>query len=159
MRTLFKQVTLIATVLLVGTGIANAQLHLKPKAKEFLNKSDKIINEVITSLSDIPPKKSTGDFAKSVAHQRQAVKYYMLQDFKNAIYYSNYARELAFKVWMYRNRKFKANWNLDQLEKSIVEASPKRKDMEKFIEDENPGIQFIDEPYYQDKKVVGLNVE
>jgi len=159
MNVILGKIALGLSLVLLGATQVNAQLQLKPKGKEFLNKSDKIINEVLTSLGDIPPKKSKGDFARSVAQQRQAVKYYRLQDYKNAIYHSNYARELAFKVWMHRNRKFKPQWALDKLEESIVAQAPSLKTMDELVEKENPGIQYLDDPYYQDKKVVGLNVE
>jgi hypothetical protein len=151
MKTL-KQFILTATFLSI-TLISSAQLHLKPKAETFLNKTADIIEEVLPSLNGTPMKRSPGYFAHSVALQRYAIRLFTDKDYLKAIYYSHYARELAFKTWAFNNKPFQSYWAMSDVDKSIVAEAPYLKELDKELKKESPGIKFVDSPYYQDTEL------
>lgn len=137
---------------------SHGQLYLKAKSKTYLNKTARIIKITHKDLAQVREKEQRGLFAKSVKHQRQAKAFFEKGDFKNALYHSNYARDLVFNVYMYNNPDFPQNFEYSANERALMAGRPSDETLQATLVRLNPGITFEDEPYEQDEKLYDLEV-
>lgn len=136
---------------------AQGQLYLKNKAKDYLNKTTRIVKLTHKELPKVREKEQRGLFAKAVKHQRQAKAFYEKKDYKNALYHSNYARELAFNTYMHDN-SFMDSFKYSDEERALMAGRPSDEELQATLVKLNPGITFEDEPYEQDEKLYDLDV-
>ncbi len=83
----------------------------------------------------------TGDMAKSIEHQRYAVRQYKHGDKKTAFYHSAYARKLAFSAINANRSNVNPAFEFTEEEKALIKDSPADEELDKVfnrpMKDEN----------------------
>jgi len=121
--------------------------ELKEPAAKFLIKTSKAIQAAYTQLQT--GKNFTGDFAKAVAHQRQALELFKSGLFQRAAYHSRLARQFAVNS-LQANKGNAANFTVAQDEKTLFtnnSALLKDTELENELKKKMAGKAFSDQEF------------
>lgn len=150
---------IVFSLLVSGSFAASAQQYLRPKAQEYLRHSAEIIQEVGKEIPRLDSTQKSGKYAMAVAHQRMARNYYEVKDYRNALFHSHFARELALQVFMIRNRMLPPRFSYTTDEKELIAGRPHDEILHKNLIKANPGIRFDDNDYGIYQKLQKLDVD
>ena len=153
-----KRIWLSAFLLFIFSQV-DAQLYLKNKSRDYLNKTARIVRLSHEKLPRLENREKIGYFAKAVKQQRAAKYFYERDKYHEALCHSHYGREMAFIIFMEDNPNFPKNLEYSDLERSLVKNCPTDEKLQEIVIEMNPGIKFEDEPYEQDEYIYNIEVE
>lgn len=151
---------LVATlVLTLSTLGAQAQNYLKAKSADYLRRTAYMIVQTHKEMVKLDSAQKDGKFSMAVAHQRMARKSFEVGDYKNAVYYSAYARRQIQLVYSTFNPMFTAKFRDTPEEMEMVKNTPNDKTLHDNVLKANPSIKFNDNDYLGDAKLYKLDVD
>lgn len=123
--------------------------HQRPNQKDFTHRVHHYIlktNQVIAHAkkSLIKGGVYTGAYARSLAHQRTAIRLFQKHQTRRALYHSKMARDLAKRVIMVNKQEFFKEWEETPEEKNELKGMPNLSDLENDIHQELGNIEFDD---------------
>ncbi|HEX4888286.1 MAG TPA: hypothetical protein VFV37_09605 [Luteibaculaceae bacterium] len=150
---------LLILILMACVGPLQAQNYVKAESATYIRRSAYIIQQAHKELFKLDSAKMEGKFAKAIGHQRMARSYFQVNDFKNAVYHSAYARRLAASVYFSYNPLPNNQLRDTPQEAKLASGGPSDKDLDKRLVDSNPGITFNDKDFITDSRLFKLDVD
>ncbi len=136
-----------------------SQNYLKGSAQNYLRRTAYMITQTHKEMIKLDSVNRDGKFSRAVAHQRMARKCYEVNDFKNAVYHSYYARRLTNFVNSTYNPVTPSQFKDTPDEMKMVMTAPTDKVLDDALLKANPGIKFNDNDFLGDAKLYKLDVD
>lgn len=150
---------LIALSLIATSICSQAQTYLKPKSADYIRRTAFMITTTHKEMMKLDSARKDGKFATAVAHQRMARKCFEVDDYRNAVYYSAYARRLTLIVHSTFNPLFNSKFKDTAEEMDLVRNTPTDKVLQENMIKANPGIKFNDNDYLGDIELYKIDVD